>query len=128
MFRFSAGCALAILLSLGAPATRAVEEELPNDAGANLSTLGRPPDWSELQKYQATITHDEFVHLLNDVYCPYGYNPDLIQIEPEAVQILTESGTQNHFVLHFAKSDPDRLPLTHWWSAPAALAASPRGP
>ena len=51
------------------------------------------------------MTHDEFVHLLNDVYCPQGYNPDLIQIEPETARILTKTGTQDRFALHFAKSD-----------------------
>jgi len=111
-----------VLLAAGA---RALEEEPPNEFSGNLSTLGRKPDWSELEKYQATITHDEFVHLLNDVYCAPGYNPDLFRIEPDAVRILTESGKQNRFVLHFAKSDAERLPLTHWWSDPAALAATP---
>ena len=121
MFRSLVTRGLALLLLLGAPAARAVDEESPNEFAENLSTLGRKPDWSELEKYQATITHDEFVHLLNDVYCTRGYNPDLIKIEPDTARILTESGTQNHFVLHFAKSDADRLPLTHWWTAPAAL-------
>src|SRR5438552_16051495 len=111
MFRFSAGCALAILLSLGTPAARAVDEESPNDAGANLSTLGRPPDWSELEKYQATITHDEFVHLLNDVYCTRGISPEVIKIEPDAARILMTKGTQNFFVLHFARSAAESLPV-----------------
>jgi len=99
----------------------AVEEESPNQFAQNLSALGRKPDWSELQKYQATITHDEFVHLLNDVYCPQGYNPDLIQVEADAAKILTEAGTQDRFVLNFAKSEADRLPVTHSWTAPADL-------
>jgi len=63
-----------VLLASGA---RALEEKPPNEFSGNLSTLGRKPDWSELEKFQATITHDEFVHLLNDVYCAPGYNPDL---------------------------------------------------
>ena len=57
----------AFLFLFGLPAARALEEEPPNDSAANLSVLGRKPDWSELEKYQATITHDEFVHLLERV-------------------------------------------------------------
>ncbi len=121
MFRLLVTCGFTLALFLSAPVARAAEGESPNEFSGNLSTLGRKPDWSELEKYQATITHDEFVHLLDDVYCPKGYNPDLIQIEPDAAQILTESGGKNRFVLRFAKSDADRLPLTHWWNAPAAL-------
>lgn len=123
MFRSLVTHGLAFFLLLTGPAARAVDEELPNESASNLSTLGRKPDWSELEKYQATITHDEFVHLLNDVYCSRGYNPDLIKIEPDAARILTATGTQNYFVLHFAKSEADRLPLTQWWTAPSALSA-----
>jgi N-acetylmuramoyl-L-alanine amidase len=124
MFRFSARCALASLLLLIAPAVRAVDDELPNDAAANLSTLGRKPDWSELEKYQATITRDEFVHLLNDVYCLHGISPEVIRVEAESARILMSKGTQNFFVLHFARSEAERLPLTRTWLPPAALPSS----
>lgn len=102
----------AFLLLLGAPTGRALEEEPPHDLAANLSPLASRPDWSELEKYQATITHDEFVHLLEQVYCSHGYDLELIKIEPDAARILTSTGTQNYFVLHFAKSAADRRPLT----------------
>jgi len=111
MFRLLVTHGLALALSLGASLAQTLEEESPNEFSGNLSTLGRKPDWTELEKYQATITHDEFVHLLNDVYCVPGYNLDLFKIGPDAVQILTESGGQNRFVLHFAKSDTDRLQI-----------------
>ena len=61
MFRSLVTHGLAFFLLLTGPAARAVDEELPNESASNLSTLGRKPDWSELEKYQATITHDEFV-------------------------------------------------------------------
>jgi hypothetical protein len=121
MFRSVVTHGLVLALFLGVPVARGVDEESPAGFTGNLSALGRKPDWSQLEKYQATITHDEFVHLLRTVYCSHGYNPDLFKIEPDSVQILTESGTQNRFVLHFARDDADRHPLTHWWTAPAAL-------
>ena len=126
MFRSLVTRGLALVLFLGVASARAVEEESPAEFAEGRSTLGRKPDWSELEKYQTTMTHDEFVHLLKDVYCLPGYDPDLFKIEPETVSILTESGTQNRFVLHFAKNEADRLPVTNWWTAPAALPA-PQG-
>src|SRR5438132_6706184 len=37
----------------------------------NLGVLGSAPKWSVLEHYQETITHDEFAHLINDVYCTH---------------------------------------------------------
>ena len=88
MFRSLFTCGFAIAFLLGISHAYAVEEESPNQFAQNLSALGRKPDWSELQKYQATITRDEFVHLLNDVYCPQGYDPNLFQIEAETRFLL----------------------------------------
>jgi hypothetical protein len=107
------------------PAARAVDEETPYQVSANLSTLGRKPDWSELEKYQATITHDEFVHLLNDVYCTHGMSPELIEVKPDEVRILKSKGTPEYFVLHFAKDDATRLPLDRGWTPPAKLSKPP---
>lgn len=120
--------AAASLLVLGlAPASRATEAESPNEPTTNLSTLGRKPDWGDLDRYQNTITHDEFVHLLNDVYCTHGISPELIQVAPDEVRILQTKGMQNYFTLHFARSDADRLPPDRTWTPPAALPPPPAG-
>ena len=113
----------AFLLLLGAPTARALDEEPPNDSTANLSALGHKPDWSVLEKYQATITHDEFVHLLDQVYGSHGYSPELIKIESDAARILMSVEAQDYFILHFAKSEADRRPILRWWTAPSALPA-----
>ena len=118
MFRILVTRGLALVFFLGAPAARAVDEELPNESSANLSTLGRKPDWSELERYQATITHNEFVNLLEHVYATHGYNPELIKIEPDQVRITTSTGKPEYFVLRFAKNAADRLPIPHSWTAP----------
>jgi len=119
MFRRFVWRGFALLLLAAQPAG-AIEEESPRESTAQLSTLGRTPDWSELEKFQATLTRDEFVHLLDYVYCTRGYNPELIKVEPDDVRILTKSGSEEFFVLRFAKSEADRLPLTRWWTEPAA--------
>ncbi|MBA3651882.1 MAG: N-acetylmuramoyl-L-alanine amidase, partial [Chthoniobacterales bacterium] len=120
MFRLLVMRGFALLL-LAAPAAGAVEEALPNESAAHLSTLGRKPDWSELDKYQATITHDEFVQLFRQIYATRGCNPDLIKVELDVARILTAAETQNYFVLHFAKGEADRRPVPRWWAVPGAL-------
>jgi hypothetical protein len=118
---------LALLFFLGPAAVWAVDEEVPNEPAAKLSTLGRKPDWSELERYQGTMTHEEFVSLLNNVYGTHGFDPALIEVQPQAVRILTESGTRNYFILRFAKTEADRRPLSHWWRAPRQLPATSEG-
>ena len=56
MFRFLVMRGLALLLLAGSTVARAIDEESPQKPASNLSTLGRAPDWSELEKYQGS--HD----------------------------------------------------------------------
>src|SRR5437588_4123711 len=72
------------------------------NAADNLGVLGSKPKWDVLENYQGTITHDEFAYLINDVYCTHGFAPDLIKIDNEAAQILTNRESHNVFTLHFA--------------------------
>lgn len=127
MFRCFVWRGLALFLLAGAPAVQAIEEELPKDLAANLSVLGRVPDWSELEKFQGTITHDEFARLLDSVYCTRGYNPDLIKIEENDARILTKSGSQDCFVLRFAKSDAERLQWPRGWTEAGGLNPRQKG-
>src|SRR5689334_17216029 len=126
MFRCLVWRGLALFLLIGARA-EALEEELPKGPSSSLSTLGLAPDWSELEKFQRTITHDEFDKLVDQVYCTRGYNPALIKIDEESARILTKTGSQDYFVLHFAKSDADRLPLRRSWAKPGALVTGEEG-
>ncbi len=121
MFRpiLQRGLALFLLL-FALPEAPAVENELPSDKGVNLTPLGRAPDWSELEKYQGTITHDEFARLLKKVYATKGYDSKLIKVEAGEARILTTSGTETYFDLHFAKSEADRLPIPRGWTVPSA--------
>jgi hypothetical protein len=119
MFRRLATHGLTLLLFLGSPFARAFDFEGIQDSAANLSVLGTTPDWRELEKYQNTITHDEFVQRLEQVYCPRGYDSHLISVEPGQARILTKRDTQDYFVLHFANDDASRLSPIHWWWTPA---------
>ena len=75
-----------------------------NAAGAadNLGVLGSKPKWDVLEHYQNTITHDEFAHLINEVYCTHGIPADLIKIDNDSAQIVTNRESGKVFTLHFA--------------------------
>src|SRR2546430_17535386 len=62
----------------------------PSNAADHLGVLGSKPKWNVLEHYQRTITHDEFVHLINDVYCTHGIPSELIKIDNDAAQIVTD--------------------------------------
>jgi hypothetical protein len=112
MFRSLVWRGVALLLLAGAAlGVRAPEEQVPKDLPANLSPLGQAPDWNELEKFQKTITREEFVRLLETVYCPRGYNPELIKIDQDRARILTKAGSQDYFVLQFAGTEADRVRL-----------------
>jgi len=75
--------------------------------------LSDPPDWERLDQFQETITHDEFVALLETVYAPdHGA---WLDVSPTEVTIV-EHGAK-HFVLRFANGGQMRRPLPRYWAA-----------
>src|SRR5260370_24924162 len=46
----------------------------------NLGLLGSKPKRDVLEHYQETITHDEFPHLINDLYCRHQFASDSLHI------------------------------------------------
>ena len=54
-----------------------------------LSPLALPPDWSQLEKFQETITHEEFVQLLDQVYAPAGAAKGMVDVEADVAVIKT---------------------------------------
>ena len=95
----------------------------------NLGVLGSKPKWEVLEHYQETITHDEFTHLINDVYCTHGFAADLIKIDNDAAQILANRESHNVFTLRFA---PDANSEAHtprlWRPAKSLPSAKPGKP
>ncbi|HEY7001516.1 MAG TPA: N-acetylmuramoyl-L-alanine amidase [Candidatus Udaeobacter sp.] len=101
-----------LVLLLFAPALQAAD---------NIGVLGSKPRWSLLEHYQSTITRDEFVHLIYDVYCTHGFAPDLIEINTDNARILTNRESQNFFTLRFAKNDASRNPVPRLWHPAKSL-------
>jgi len=100
-------------------------------AADNLGVLGSKPKWSVLENYQDTITHDEFAHLINDVYCTHGFAQDLIKIDNDAAQILTNRESRTTFTLRFASDPISKARIPRLWrpakSLPSAQPDKPLG-
>ncbi len=97
---------------------------VPLEAADNLGVLGSKPKWSVLEHYQETITHDEFAHLIYDVYCTHGFAPDLIELNTDKARILTNRESQKFFTLRFAKDDASRNPVPRLWHPAKSLPAA----
>jgi N-acetylmuramoyl-L-alanine amidase len=90
-------------------------------AADNISVLGNKPRWDVLQHYQQTITHDEFAHLINDVYGTHGFAPDLIEITDDAARILMNRDAQKFFTLRFAAGHSGRKVVPRLWRPAKSL-------
>ncbi|HYR23131.1 MAG TPA: hypothetical protein VEP30_09450 [Chthoniobacterales bacterium] len=93
-------------------------------ASDNLGVLGSKPKWDVLENYQDTITHDEFAHLINDVYCTHGFAQDLIKIDNDAAQILTNRESHSVFTLHFAPDPNSKARVPRLWRPAKSLPRS----
>ncbi|HEV8618844.1 MAG TPA: hypothetical protein VGQ70_05055 [Candidatus Udaeobacter sp.] len=100
-----------------------------SQAADNLGILGAHPKWAVLEKYQETITHDEFTRLIQDVYCTHGFAPDLIEINEKTARILMNREAQKFFTLWFAENDASRKAVPRPWRPAESLpAARPEKP
>jgi len=98
-------------------------------AADNLGVLGSKPKWVVLENYQRTITRDEFAHLISDVYCTHGFAADLIKIDNDAAQILTNRESHNVFTLQFAPDANSKARIPRLWRPAKSLpAAKPNKP
>src|SRR5436190_7354544 len=84
-------------------------------AAENVSVLGSKPNWGVLEKYQETITHDEFARLIQDVYCTHGFAPDLIEISQKTARVLMTRESQKFFTVRFAKNSAVPKPVPRLW-------------
>jgi hypothetical protein len=98
-------------------------------AADNLGVLGAHPNWKVLEKYQETITRDDFARLIQDVYCTHGFSSDLITIDEKSARILTKRDPQNFVTLRFAADDASRRPVPRLWRPAGSLpSATPEKP
>ncbi len=97
------------------------------NAAENLSPLGQSPDWPALEKFQETMTRDEFTGALQNVYCPRGVSADFVQAEADVVRFLIDREEQKWFALRFAPNEESRKPVARSWKRAASLPAVRKG-
>jgi N-acetylmuramoyl-L-alanine amidase len=85
--------------------------------GDPVTPLSSAPDWDHLQKFQGTITHDQFLHLLNDVYAIGSTAQKWIKVEPDYAEIQTSG--KHRLKLKFAKESGK--PVSKYWHDPRTL-------
>ena len=90
-------------------------------AAGNISVLGTKPDWTILEHYQETITHDDFARLLNDVYCTHGFAEGMFKIDNDTAQILKNREAQTYFTLRFAGGEASPKPVPRLWHPAKSL-------
>jgi hypothetical protein len=90
----------------------------------NLGILGARPRWSVLERYQRTITHNEFSLLIHDVYCTHGFAHDLIEINEKTARFLVDRDSQKFFTLQFAENAAARKPVPRLWRPAKSLPAA----
>jgi hypothetical protein len=83
--------------------------------------LADPPKWKLLEKYQRTITHDEFERLLRAVYATHGIGDELIRIDRDFACVLMDRDAQTWFTLWFAKDERRREPASRSWRTAKSL-------
>ena len=107
---------LSLLLVATAPAQR-------------VSPLASPPDWSQLEGFQETITREEFVHLLEHAYAPKDATKGMVDVEAESAVIKTQLTPAKDFRLRFAKDAASAKAVPRYWRPASALPpASPEKP
>jgi len=92
-----------------------------------LSPLAPAPDWSQLDAFQESITRDDFVRLLDQVYAPSGASQGVIDVQADEAVIKTTLTPPAEFRLRFAKDAAAVKAAPRYWRTPAQLGPAPEG-
>ena len=85
-----------------------------------LTPLAARPDWSSLDKFQDTITKEEFTRLLTQVYAPRGAWQGTFNLADDHVTVATSEG-QPPFRLNFAPDAASAKPVPRYWQPRSSL-------
>lgn len=86
-----------------------------------LSVLAPAPDWTELERFQETITRAEFQRLLEEVYAPGGAAQGIIELRDSEAVIKTQLRLPATWTLRFAPDASSRKPIPRFWKPAAEL-------
>ena len=93
---------------------------------AALSPLAPQPDWSKLDAFQETITRQDFVSLLEQVYAPAGGWKETIAVKDD-VAVITTRSDESPFLLRFAPSREAARTIPRYWRGRVQLPAEEPG-
>ncbi len=79
-----------------------------------LTPLAPKPDWPSLEKFQRTITREEFTRLLTQVYAPNDAWKGWFEIHPDHATVVTSPG-QPPFRLDFAPDAGSAERVPRYW-------------
>ncbi len=79
-----------------------------------LTPLAERPDWSSLDKFQGTITKEEFTRLLTQIYAPRDAWQGTFSIADNHVTVATGPG-EPPFRLEFAPDAANAKPIPRYW-------------
>jgi N-acetylmuramoyl-L-alanine amidase len=85
-----------------------------------LTPLATQPDWSSLEKFQGTITKEEFTSLLTQVYAPHGASNRYFTIKDDCVEVVTSPG-KPPFRLQFATEATGAKTVPRYWHKGSSL-------
>ena len=75
-------------------------------ASAKLTDLAEIPDWRRLDRFQKSISKQEFLRQLTEVYCPRkSWWSPWIEIEENRARIRKKAGSDEWYDLHFSESN-----------------------
>ena len=100
---------------------------LGSAAAQRLSPLATPPDWTQLEAYQETITRAEFERLLGHVYAPGDAARGFVVVEEDGAVIQTTLTPRAEMRLRFAKEGAPVKAGPRFWRPAAQLAPAPAG-
>ncbi len=86
-----------------------------------LSALAPVPDWGELERFQETITREDFVHLLDEIYAPRGAATGLIDAGPESAIVRKTLEPVATWELRFAVDPASAKPAPRFWRTASEL-------
>ncbi|MEM9236734.1 MAG: hypothetical protein AAGB14_08140, partial [Verrucomicrobiota bacterium] len=118
-----------VIWKLGSPGSEfgqsGATDGLP-DPMPYLSDLATPPDWSQIDPWQQSITRAEFIQLMDEVFTVSDRWRDWFLVGDTSVEIMTGRDDEN-YVLEFAVTEMDATPGPRYWRPASALPPAPSG-
>ena len=78
-----------------------------------LSMLAKPPDWTELEKFQKSLTREEFEDRMDTLYAPYAQWRSWFSVSDSGVAVVMDSERPSlRYFISFAPSPPENQDIS----------------